>query len=210
VQAGQRLALSGDSGRTRGPKLRFLLGDVWGRAAPLRFADLADGVPKDKEACVSKNEDPAKAKPAKKKTGSRLMTAKEREQLKEQEASAPAEEPPALSSLPRDAFLFNRVELTCELPANVFERDWTYVVTGRVTDESKRVVLFLSKRGTDDSNAGFFAGNVNEQKSFSMTVSLAELGDKLDTGKFRYALATVAEDGTFKSAKMLPVVITRK
>jgi murein DD-endopeptidase MepM/ murein hydrolase activator NlpD len=213
VLAGARLALSGDTGRTVSPKLRFVFGDVWGRSAPLRFAELKDGVPVEKEACLSKNEDPAKAKPAAKKAGSRMLTAKdrEREKEKEKEAAATTEVAPVEpSSLPEDAFAFNQIELSNALPANVFDEDWTYVLSGRVTDDSRRVVLFLNKRSAATGNVAFFITNVTDQRTFALPICLSDFRDKLAGGSFKYALATCAEDGTFQSAKMLPLVIRRK
>ena len=203
VRAGQKLAQSGATGRTTMPKLRFALTDVWGQAVPVRFAELKTA-PVEKKPCLSKNEDTSKVV-AEKKPASRFGSS---------DKEKPAEEPraaPPLSNLPPDAFAFNGVELTSALPANVFEHDWTYVITGRVTDGSERVTLFLCKRDPAQSGTvAYFLSNVTAEKSFALAVTLSDQAEKLTGGPFRYALATVPADGNFKSTRMLPLVITKK
>jgi hypothetical protein len=208
VKAGQKLAESGSTGRTDVPKLRFALTDVWGRALPVRFADLKEGVPVEKKPALSKNEDDTKAAPPKKPTSKFSSVTKEKKPA-EEELPPP---PPATSTLPLDAFEFNGVTLTCTLPANLYEDDWTYVITGRVANEATRVTLFLSKRDlAAEGTVAFFIAPVTAERTFALPVRLLDQADKIATGgPFRYAITTVPTDGNFASPKMLPLVITKK
>ena len=205
VKAGQRIATSGATGRTSAPKLRFALCDVWGKALPARFAELKDGAPAEKKPCLSKNVDTSKVDPDKKPVSRFGGAAKEK---KPEEEEPPA--PPPVSNLPLDAFAFNSVELASQLPAHVYEEDWTYVIQGRVTNDAKRVAFFVCKRGGSSVTEALFIAPVNDQKTFSLPVTLADQKDKLASGPYRYALTTLTDEGNYASAKMLPLVITKK
>lgn len=203
VRAGQPLASSGASGRTAGPKLRFLACDLWGRAQPVRFVELKGGAPVERKPCLSRNEDESKAPAQKKKSVSRFGSSKDAEP---EPAPAPPAPPPP-SDLPADAWAFNGIELSSELPANVYELEWTYVITGRVTVETDRVVFFVCQRGSTDA-AATWVGAVNSEKKFSMTVRLADHADAIADGGLRYGFAAVRE-GRFASAKLLPMVLVK-
>jgi murein DD-endopeptidase MepM/ murein hydrolase activator NlpD len=203
VRAGQPIASSGDSGRTAGPKLRFLASDVWGRSQPVRFVELKGAGPVEKKPCLSKNEDTSKAPAQKKKSVSRFGPAKPAEPEPEPEPPAP----PPPSELPPDAWSFNGIRLTSALPANVYELEWTYVITGTVDFDTTSVIFFVCKRGSTDA-AATWVGTVNSEKKFSMVVRLAEKADVLGEGGLRYGFAAV-RDGRFASAKLLPMVLVR-
>lgn len=204
VIAGQTLGKSGNTGRSNVPHLRIVLCDVWGKSVAPRFAEIKDGVPVVKQRYTSRNEDASKivAKPSPRKKPARSG---DQDPIAENDGSAQ----PATSTLPENAFEFNAVELSTVLPAHLYDWDWTYVITGRVTNDATGVVFFLAKRDSDGCDT-FFRAPVTAEHTFALAVRLADKADKLGQGTFKYAFATANADGTFKSAKMLPLVIVKK
>jgi len=189
VQAGAALAESGNTGYSKTPHLHVALTDVWGNGLPLVFAEVEGGLPVEKRAYASKNQDPSR----------RRSKGKEPE-----DAGDPAL--PATTNLPADAFAFNSVEITSVLPATFWDWDWTYLVEGRVTGDAKWVVFFVSGREDSASLAAVSAG-VGAGGRFTLKLRLSEKADALGKGPFSYAFATQKADGSFWSGRMLPLVV---
>jgi hypothetical protein len=178
VVRGQPIGKSGNTGYSTEPHLHFAVTDHRNRSLPVCFVDVPRGVP--------------------------LMNSSYARGLAPIRARAPA--PQALSTIPRDAFEQNGIELLSDHPA----ARWlggAIVVTGRTLREGKRAVAWFSDR-TDGNEPCPFYGDVGRDGRFTIKVLPDELGPLSEL--LNFAVSIEQPDGTYYSDYSVPMAVRRK
>lgn len=186
VEAGQVVALSGNTGFSSVPHLHFQVQDATGQSVPARFEDVdGDGVPKQGERYTSANDGSGTTKYV------------------------------AESKLPENAFERNSIALSdCDVPAHLLRTDATYKINGKVFTPAKKVAVFLMSSRGGKALLSVFAP-VNADGSFSAELKLNDLKQSQPTwsqvptqsNTFSFAMAPVKTDGSFWTNFSIPVCL---